>query len=135
MANKRYKTRLRIRYGETDRMGIVYHPNYFHYFEIGRTELMRELGLPYREIEESGVFLVVTEAGCVYKGSVSYDDEISVETWVADVRHATVRFEYEIENLRSEKKIVEGFTTLAGVNSHMKVVRLPEKLARLLRHD
>ena len=75
-----HRHRIRVRYEETDRMGVVYHANHLRYFEQGRTELMRARGVRYRDLEESGVLLAVLEANAVFKGKVTYDDEITVET-------------------------------------------------------
>jgi acyl-CoA thioester hydrolase len=75
-------TKLRARYQETDRMGVVYHSNYFVWFEIGRTELFRKIGISYPELEKNGYFLVVTEVSCKYKAPATYDDELDVTTQV-----------------------------------------------------
>src|SRR6185295_6661614 len=83
---------VRVRYGETDQMGVVYHPNYFLYFEAGRTELLRSTGVVYSELEKSGVFLVVTEASCTYRAAARYDEELRVITNVDHVGKATIGF-------------------------------------------
>src|SRR6267142_1231170 len=75
---REHTARVRVRYGETDQMGVVYHPNYFLYFETGRTELMRASGIAYSELEKSGVYLVVTQASCRYRAAARYDQELQI---------------------------------------------------------
>ena len=75
---KEHSVAVRVRYGETDQMGVVYHPNYFLYFETGRTELMRASGVAYSELEKAGVFLVVTQAACRYRAAARYDQELTI---------------------------------------------------------
>src|SRR5436190_12114631 len=91
---KEHTVTVRVRYGETDQMGVVYHPNYFLYFETGRTELMRASGVAYCELEKSGIFLVVTQASCRYRAAARYDQELRIVTRVDEVRKATVTFSY-----------------------------------------
>ena len=126
-----HETRLRVRYGETDQMGVVYHPNYFLYFETGRTELMRASGVTYSEMEKSGIFLVVTEASCRYRAAARYDQELKVVTRVEDVRKATVRFSYRVLG-PDGALLVEGSTELASVDASKSPVRLPREVAELL---
>lgn len=127
-----HQTNIRVRYGETDKMGVVYHPNYLAYFEIGRTELMRSAGIAYDRVEKSGVYLVLVDIGIKYRGTALYDDELVVTTRLTDVRHTTIRFDYTIHNRRTDKKITEGYTVLASVDNNMKVVRLPRELNSLI---
>lgn len=122
---------VRVRYGETDRMGVVYHANYLLYFEMGRTEYMRTTGVTYREIESRGVFLVVVEAGVRYHANVGYDDAIRVRTRVGDLGRVRVRFDYEA--LSGDRLLAEGSTTLACVDAKGKVRALPEEVTRALR--
>ncbi|MBI2933863.1 MAG: acyl-CoA thioesterase [Planctomycetes bacterium] len=124
-------TKTRVRLGETDLMGILYHPNYIMYFELGRTEFMRALGLPYSELEARGHRLVVTETGCRYRSSARYDDEVLIRTRMAEVRNATVRFEYVMSV--ADRVIAEGFTELASVDGGGKPTRLPQELRRIFR--
>ncbi len=129
---RRHSVVTRVRYGETDQMGVVYHANYFLYFELGRTELMRAAGFPYAELERRGVFLVVTDAGCRYRAPARYDEELRIDTRVARLGKATVRFEYEVRGA-GDRLLAEGHTELAAVDrSTQEPVRLPEEIAARL---
>jgi acyl-CoA thioester hydrolase len=123
---------VRVRYGETDQGGVVYHPNYFLYFEAGRTELLRAAGVVYSELEKSGVFLVVTEASCTYRSAARYDEELRVVTKVDHVGKATVGFSYRVLG-PTRALLAEGRTVLASVDSAKNPVRLPKTVADLLR--
>jgi len=123
---------VRVRYGETDQGGVVYHPNYFLYFEAGRTELLRAAGVVYSELEKSGVFLVVTEASCTYRSAARYDEELRVVTKVDHVGKATVGFSYRVLG-PTGALLAEGGTVLASVDSAKNPVRLPKTVADLLR--
>ncbi|MFN3484343.1 MAG: acyl-CoA thioesterase [Planctomycetota bacterium] len=129
---RRHSVVTRVRYGETDQMGVVYHANYFLYFELGRTELMRAAGFPYAELERRGVFLVVTDAGCRYRAPARYDEEIRIDTRVARLGKATVRFEYEVRGA-GDRLLADGHTELAAVDRITQApVRLPEEIAARL---
>jgi len=106
---------LRIRYGETDQMGIVYHGNYAQYFEIGRTEWLRNLGITYKQMEEDGVKLPVISLVVNFKKSVSYDDMIKVKTTLKKMPTASIEFDYEIENENGEI-VTTGNTVLAFID-------------------
>ena len=97
-------------------MGVVYHPVYLSYFEIGRTELIRDMGLPYAELEQRGWRLVVIDVGCRYLRPARYDDEITVRTTVTAVSAARVRFEYEVSAVASGTLLATGHSELASVN-------------------
>src|SRR5882672_84314 len=100
-SNAMNETRLRVRYAETDQMGVVYHSNHLIWFEVGRVELMRQMGFSYRDMErEDGRFIAVAEAKCRYRSPVYYDDEVIVRTSLKNVRESVVHFEYEL--LRSD---------------------------------
>ncbi|MEF3307574.1 thioesterase family protein [Paenibacillus sp. GYB004] len=90
---------IRVRYGETDRMGVVYHPNYATWFEVGRTELIRERGLPYSRIEELGLYLPVIELESKFRLPAKYDDRIAIYTRIRSYNHLTVHFESQIRRL------------------------------------
>jgi acyl-CoA thioester hydrolase len=115
----------RVRYGETDQMGVVYHPNYLLYFETARTELLRQAGVVYAELEKSGVFLVVTEASCVYRAPARYDEELQVATTVDHVGKATIGFRYRVLG-PTGTLLVEGRTVLASVDAAKSPIRLPK---------
>lgn len=118
-------TQIRVRYAETDQMGVVYHSNYIIYFEIGRTEAMRQAGITYAELEKRGYALAVIESQCRHKGSAVYDDLLTVRTWLRDVSKTRLRFEYAV--LRDEKLLATGYTVLAflGLNEGMRPIRCP----------
>ena len=116
-------TRIRVRYAETDRMGLLHHANYLVYFEQARTDLLRDQGLTYREMEDQGFLLVITKAEVKYRGRARYDDELTVRTTVA--RTTPVRIEHRYEVLRDHTLIAEGTTTLACVDREGKVQALP----------
>ena len=126
-----HTTKVRVRYGETDQMGVVYHPNYLLYFETGRTELMRTSGVTYSELEKSGVFLVVTEALCRYRAAARYDEELSIVTAVDQVGKATIRFSYRVQG-PDGRLLAEGHTELASVDGSKNPVRLPREVSALL---
>ena len=92
-------TKLRARYQETDRMGIVYHSNYFIWFEIGRTELFRKIGISYPDLEKNGYFLVVTETNCKYKAPATYDNELEILTQLTELKNSILTFYYEVIGL------------------------------------
>ena len=128
---REHTVRVRVRYGETDQMGVVYHPNYFLYFEAGRTELLRSSGVVYSELEKSGVFLVVTEAACTYRAAARYDEELQVATRIDHVGKATIGFTYRVLG-PSGDLLAEGRTVLASVDASKSPVRLPKKVSDLL---
>jgi acyl-CoA thioester hydrolase len=117
---------VRVRYAETDRMGLLHHANYFVYFEMGRTEMLRSRGISYREIEDSGHFLVVIDLGCKYKKPAYYDDLLTIRTTVARVTHVKIIHEYHV--LRDGVLLAEGHSTLACVDREGKPQALPSIL-------
>ena len=122
------ETRLRVRYAETDQMGVVYHSNHLIWFEVGRVELMRQLGFSYRDMErEDGCFIAVAEVKCRYRAPVFYDDEILIRTRLKTVRESVVVFSYELVRADSKALVAEGETTHIVTDSKMKIAALPEK--------
>ena len=127
-----HEAKIRVRYKDTDRMGVVYYGNYLTFFEIGRAEMMRELGFPYSKLEAEGYTLVVTEASAKYHSNVGYDALVTVRTRIGDQRGARVRFDYQV--MSEEKKLlVTGHTVHGCINSAMKPKRLPEDLKKLIQ--
>lgn len=119
---------VRVRYAETDQMGIVYYANYAVYFEIGRTELMRNYGFPYRSLEAQGIILPVVSLSINYKNSARYDDLLTVRTSIRQKPGVKVVFHYEIYN-QHNTLLVEGSTALAFVDTHSRRPRkAPEAL-------
>lgn len=127
------KASVRVRYAETDQMGVVYHANYLVWFEIGRVELMRQQGLDYKRLEiDEGCWIVVVEATARYKAPARYDDELIIETTVRMVRGPIIRFAYRI--LRAEDKLLlcEGETVHVVLGKDMKRRSIPKKYADIL---
>lgn len=130
---KFFQTTYRVIYGDVDSMRVAYYANYLRWFEIGRTELIRNLGLPYAEIEAMGYLLPVTEAYCKYVKSARYDETLSINSGVGFVRKASVRFDYRILNPEKDL-LVQGYTVHACLDREGKLVRLPETLTSLLEN-
>lgn len=127
------KTRVRVRYAETDQMRVVYHANYLVWFEIGRVELMRQQGLDYRQMEaEEGCGIAVAEARVRYKAPARYDDELVIETELANVRGPVIQFRYRVLRGSDQTLICEGETIHVVVGRDMKRRMLPEKYAGIL---
>jgi acyl-CoA thioester hydrolase len=129
------QTRIRVRYAETDQMGVVYYANFFIWFEIGRVELLRQLGFQYKEMEtEDDCHIPVVEATCRYRSPARYDDELLLETTVLALRRTVIKFGYRL--LRPENDaltlLAEGETTHVTVNRSMRKVRLPQKYVAVL---
>jgi acyl-CoA thioester hydrolase len=118
-----------VRYAETDRMNVVYHTHYLVWFEIGRTELMRELGCAYAELEEEhGIYFPLREVGARYHAPARYDDKLDVRTVLASVGGASVRFGYRVIRRADGRLLVTGFTEHAAVGAEGRPRRLPPKL-------
>jgi acyl-CoA thioester hydrolase len=128
------ETRLRVRYAETDQMGVVYHSNHLIWFEIGRVELMRQLGFSYRDMErDDGCFIAVAEVKCRYRAPVRYDEEVVVRTRLKGVRESVVQFSYELVRADNGALLAEGETTHIVTDAQMKVAALPDKYLRVFR--
>ena len=128
-------TELRVRYAETDQMGIVYHAHYLVWCEIARTDLIRTLGASYRELEARGVRLAVAEASVRYIAAAHYDDRIRVETRLTGVTSRTMIFEYTILNADSSERLATARTTLISLDPTNHVVTLPADVRRALSGD
>lgn len=120
----------RVRYGDTDKMGISYYANYFVWFEAARTEYFRALGFPYTECEAQGAFLPVVETSAKYIAPSGYDDLIVVRTSVSDIYKSSLRFEYKVLNKAQEKLLATGFSVHVFVNDQMRPIRVPEKIRK-----
>src|SRR6202162_2575773 len=115
------ETRLRVRYAETDQMGVVYHSNHFIWFEVGRVELLRQLGFSYRDMEsKDGRFIAVAEAKCRYRAPARYDEEVLVRTELLNVRDSVVHFGYELRRAEDGALLGEGETTHLGTGGEME---------------
>lgn len=117
--------KVRALYADTDAMGIVYHANYIRWFEIGRNELFRAMGIFYREVEAAGYHLPVTQVFCHYLLSTQYDDEVMVETDVAYLKRASIKFTYLIRNIENGCVLTEGYSVHACTAKDGKVTRIP----------
>ena len=123
---------IRVRYGDTDQMGMAYYGHYLRWFEIGRAEMMRSLGHSYLAIESDGIRLPVVEARCRYLKPARYDDEIVIETGVRSLGRATVRFGYRIVNAASGELLAVGATEHCFLGPDDRPVRAPKDVAELL---
>ena len=133
------QTRIRVRYAETDQMGVVYYANFFIWFEVGRVELLRQLGFAYKQMEAADdCHIPVVEANCRYKSPARYDDELILETSILALRRSVIKFGYRLLRQESEEDkmtlLAEGETTHVTVNRSMHKVPLPGKYAEALAH-
>ena len=134
-----HRTTVRVRYGETDQMGFVYHANYVPYFELGRTEFMRDAGLCYAEMERAGMGLAVVDLNVRYLRPAFYDQELVVETRLTQASRVRLRFDYRI--LRADpgdaetlEVLCEGHTTLACLGPNGRPTRIRPPFAELIRN-
>ena len=128
------ESRLRVRYAETDQMGVVYHANHFIWFEVGRVEFMRQLGLTYRDLErEFSCHIAVVDARCRYKAPARYDEEIIVRTHMKNARESLVHFGYELVRAEDGALLAEGETTHIVIDKDMKITAIPEKYLIVFR--
>ena len=130
---KVHEIKTRVRYQETDQMGIVYYANFFVYFEMGRTEYLRSLGLPYSEMEKEHIYFPVAEAHCRFRSPAHYDDVLIIQTCVSELKHATIEFSYKVIRESDKNLIAEGSTKLACLNAKRRPTPMPEKLRELLQ--
>lgn len=124
-------TKVRVLYADTDAMGIVYHTNYIKWFEMGRNELMRQLGVAYTELEKLSLNLPLTKVSCHYLLSAKYDQLLTVETKVDYIKRASVKFNSCIWDEDMKKLLVEGYTIHACTNNEGKIRRIPSLLLDL----
>jgi acyl-CoA thioester hydrolase len=128
------ETTIRVRYAETDQMGVVYHSNHLIWFEVGRIELMRQMGFSYRDMErEDGLFIAVAEVKCRYRAPAYYDEEVVVRTRLKNIRESVVVFSYELVRAETGVLLAEGETTHIVTDAKMKVAALPEKYLTAFR--
>ncbi len=125
------RTNVTVRYAETDMMGVVYHGNYLPWFEVGRTTLLKESGLPYRELEAMGYYLPVLEAGLKYLRPAVYDNTVTIITTLKEKPLLRIRLEYEVR--REEELLVTGFTVHGFINRQGIPVRPPAVFTEKMR--
>ncbi len=123
---------MRVIYGDTDQMGVVYYANYFRYFELSRGEYFRAKGGSYPEVEKRGLMLPVVEASCTYRSPARYDDVLIVKTDISEMKRASMIFSYEVRRDGSADILVTGHTRHACVNKEGRPTALPEDVVQLL---
>ncbi len=128
----RSSSRVRVRYAETDNMGVVYYANYFVWFEVGRTDLLRTTGWSYRDMETDGFSLPVIEAHCTYRESARYDDDIDVKTRGTMLSPVRVQFAYEVVRAADNATLATGSTIHATLGRDGRPCRLPDRVRALL---
>jgi acyl-CoA thioester hydrolase len=126
------RTRVRVRYADTDQMGVVYYANYLVWFEVGRTEWLRESGWSYREMEQAGISLPVIEAHCEYRQPARYDDEIEIRTEARVLTPVRIRFDYEARRTADETLSATGHTVHAALGADGRLRRLPARVLEIL---
>jgi len=127
------ESRVKVRYAETDQMGVAYYANYFVWFEVGRSQYCNDCGFSYRDMErETGLFLIVAEASCRYKTPARYEDELIIRTRVTESTRRTLRFSYAIERLDGAA-IATGETLHVLINADGRASSFPEKYLSLLK--
>jgi len=112
----KHMTQIRVRYADTDQMKVVYHGRYLEYFEVGRAELIRSLGLPYSELENRGILLPVVEAFAKYRRPARYDDLLSIEASVSELPASTLKIHYHVYRNSEKEPIAEGYTVHSFLN-------------------
>ena len=129
----RHRTTYRVIYGDTDNMGQAYYGNYFRWFEIGRTEMFRSLGLSYKAVEDHGIYLPVAETHCRYAAPAKYDDILIIETSVDSGIKAGIKFDYRIFREDGKTLVAKGYTKHPCVNKDGKVVRPPSFIREIVK--
>lgn len=122
-----HEARLRVRYAETDQMGVVYYANYVVWMEVGRVELCKAAGFNYRDMERDGILLAVAEMNCRYLSPARFDDEIVVKTWIEEANARTVRFGYQMRRAEDDRVVATGETKHIFCGRDLRRTRLPEK--------
>ena len=125
MGNRTHTTELRVRYAETDQMGVVYHANYLVWCEVGRTEYIRAAGTPYAELERTGVALAVVDVSMRFHASARYDDRVVVETSLTEIKSRTLTFDYVITHAGTGQRIVSARTVLASLDRNGRITAVP----------
>jgi len=133
--SKENVVRIRVIYADTDAMGVVYHTNYLKWFEIGRTEFMRKMGVVYAELESTGYYLPLTEVNCYYLAPARYDDIILIETKIGYFRSSNIKFEYLIRDEKKNNILVEGYSVHAFTNNKGKMVKPPKEIAEKFKES
>ena len=128
------EVKIRVRYAETDQMGVVYHSNHFVWFEVGRVEFFRQLGFSYKDMEQQdGCHIAVVDARCRYKAPARYDDEVVVRTQLKNARESMVHFGYELVRASDGLLLAEGETMHVVIDREMKKTPIPEKYMAIFK--
>ncbi|MBA3759353.1 MAG: acyl-CoA thioesterase [Gemmatimonadales bacterium] len=127
------ETLVRVNYSETDQMGVVYHARYLVWLDVARTEHLRRSGMSYRELEDSGLRLAVSEVAVRYRQPARYDDPLRIRCWVRDVASRRVDFGYAIENAEDGRLLATASTSLLALDASMALTRLPDRVRRVLQ--
>lgn len=130
-SGRQTSSNVRVRYAETDKMGVVYHANYFVWFEIGRTDWLRDTGWTYRDMEADGIQLPVIEAHCEYRQGARYDDDIEIRTRAKKLSPVRVQFEYEAIRRADHVLLATGHTVHATIDREGRPMRMPERVKDL----
>jgi acyl-CoA thioester hydrolase len=125
------ETEVRVRYQETDNMGVVYYANYFVWLEIARTEYLRSFGISYRELERKGLYLMVASASCDYKAPARYDDIVRIETWIPAKNNTSIEFAHKMFLSDSDRLLATARSAHVFTNRSGKPVRIPGEIALL----
>jgi acyl-CoA thioester hydrolase len=126
-----HDVQFRVRYAETDQMGVVYHTNYLVWCEVGRTDFIRQRGMSYADIERAGIGLAVSEVSARFHAAARYDDMVRVRTTLADVRSRGITFDYLITNADTGDRLVTARTALVSIDKSGRLVALPNEIRRL----
>jgi len=126
------QTKIRVRYSETDKMGVVYHGNYIQYFAVGRVEYMRDLGIVYAEMEKEGIGMPVVNIDINYRTPASYDEELTIETWIEKIPTSKIVFHNKAIG-ESGKTVCEAQVTLVFINNQFRPIKAPEFILDVLR--
>ncbi|SHH49437.1 acyl-CoA thioesterase [Clostridium grantii] len=121
------KTKIKVRYAETDQMGIVHHSNYYIWFEVGRTEFTKKCGMSYSDIEKENIMMPVLETGCKHMEGAKYEDELIIETWINQLSGAKIIFNYNIIRELDNKLLATGFTKQTFIDNNFKIINLKKK--------
>ena len=129
-----HRSKIRVKYKDTDRMGVVYYGNYLTYFEVARAEFMRDLGLPYSRLEADGYTLVVIDAVAKYHANVGYDALISIRCMITKLERVRIRFDYRVFD-EHDKLLVSGHTVHACIDANMKPARIPSPITKAIQEN
>ncbi|MFH0877419.1 MAG: thioesterase family protein [Candidatus Omnitrophota bacterium] len=130
-----HTTEIKVRYAETDQMGVVYYANYLVWFEVARTSYFSAQGLEYTEIEKEGLGLAVVQAHCVYKAPARYGDTVVVQVWPENVKASSLKFCYKVYRKEGHVLLTEGYTTHVLIDKTFRPRKIPEKIRCILQAD